>query len=318
MALTLSIALGAHADDTNTRGDTGRGSSSAADEAAGAATSEEGSSTLRGSADPTGATRGQPGQASDDSQAAADTEPAEGLALEDLSPEQVKELQRSLEERGQYSARIDGIVGPKTRAALRNYQQQQGLQGDGMFTRETADALGIDYGAFERQAVRGVEAEPKTGAVGSTMQAEQPQTWDLANLGSDQARQLQTKLQELGFYKGEIDGAIGPMTRTALQQYFRDQVQLAANGKISEVGLASLGMDSADIQRTRGVEEEGTPTTKSPSRGVMPPLPGEQEHEGAGSEAAPPPPSRTPVPSDREPVEEAPPTPAPRPDTSPY
>ena len=52
---------------------------------------------------------------------------------------------------------------------------------------------------------------------------------------------VQAVLQEMGYYKGEVDGLLGPLTREALTGYQADQ-GLAATAVIDEPTLDSLGM----------------------------------------------------------------------------
>jgi hypothetical protein len=52
---------------------------------------------------------------------------------------------------------------------------------------------------------------------------------------------VQAALQEMGYYKGEVDGLIGPLTREALTSYQADQ-GLVATAVIDEPTLDSLGM----------------------------------------------------------------------------
>jgi len=52
---------------------------------------------------------------------------------------------------------------------------------------------------------------------------------------------VQAELQEMGYYKGEVDGLLGPMTREALTAYQADQ-GLATTAAIDEPTLDSLGM----------------------------------------------------------------------------
>jgi len=52
---------------------------------------------------------------------------------------------------------------------------------------------------------------------------------------------VQTSLQEQGFYKGEIDGLMGPLTRAALAEYQQSQ-GLEATAAMDEPTLESLGM----------------------------------------------------------------------------
>ena len=54
---------------------------------------------------------------------------------------------------------------------------------------------------------------------------------------------VQTELQEMGYYTGEVDGLIGPLTRQALSAYQADQ-GLTQTAVIDEPTLASLNMES--------------------------------------------------------------------------
>ena len=52
---------------------------------------------------------------------------------------------------------------------------------------------------------------------------------------------VQAELQEMGYYKGEVDGLLGPLTREALTAYQTDE-GLAATAVIDEPTLDSLGL----------------------------------------------------------------------------
>ena len=58
-----------------------------------------------------------------------------------ISNTTVKQVQEDLKDKGYYDGSIDGILGPKTRDALRQYQKKENLAGDGRLTRETWDHL---------------------------------------------------------------------------------------------------------------------------------------------------------------------------------
>lgn len=82
------------------------------------------------------------------------------IDLASLDNEQVKLLQQQLQERGHYRGGVDGIVGPKTRAALtallaEQYSLEQRLVNQGQITAEIASSLGID--AQGRTPVSGVD-----------------------------------------------------------------------------------------------------------------------------------------------------------------
>ncbi|MCC6888187.1 MAG: peptidoglycan-binding protein [Hyphomicrobiales bacterium] len=60
----------------------------------------------------------------------------------DLSPDEIREVQRVLVERG-FRVQVDGVFGPGTRRALIQFQQRQGLQATGRIDSRTIAELGV-------------------------------------------------------------------------------------------------------------------------------------------------------------------------------
>lgn len=60
-----------------------------------------------------------------------------------LSRDQVIELQETLQQRGFDTGAVDGILGPATRKAIRNFQDQNGMIADGFPGRELLVKLGV-------------------------------------------------------------------------------------------------------------------------------------------------------------------------------
>jgi lipid-binding SYLF domain-containing protein len=59
------------------------------------------------------------------------------------SKKETMQAQESLQEKGYYRGSIDGIIGPMTRKALREYQKAENLPVTGQLDRETATKLGV-------------------------------------------------------------------------------------------------------------------------------------------------------------------------------
>ena len=55
----------------------------------------------------------------------------------------IKKVQETLRDKGYYTAPVDGIMGPQTRAAIRQYQQSENLPVTGHLDGETAGKLGV-------------------------------------------------------------------------------------------------------------------------------------------------------------------------------
>ena len=58
--------------------------------------------------------------------------------------EQVRAVQQALKDKGHDPGEIDGKMGPKTQAALRDYQSKEGLKATGRLDSETMAKLGVE------------------------------------------------------------------------------------------------------------------------------------------------------------------------------
>lgn len=54
----------------------------------------------------------------------------------------IKQVQQKFKEKGQ-DVESDGSMGPKTKKAVTEFQQKQGMQASGTLDEETAKALGV-------------------------------------------------------------------------------------------------------------------------------------------------------------------------------
>ena len=53
------------------------------------------------------------------------------------------DVQRRLARRGYYHGPVDGVIGPRTRSAIAGFQDDNGMQANGVMTREVISALGL-------------------------------------------------------------------------------------------------------------------------------------------------------------------------------
>lgn len=117
-----------------------------------------------------------------------------------------KKLQLVLTSLGYDLGRIDGIVGPKTTAALRDFQRDYELKATGRLDEETNQAL---CAAFCED------------------------TEELSPLA------VQLILDDAGYDVGGIDGIFGPKTKLALRNFQEDN-ELDTTGKVDEDTIAAL------------------------------------------------------------------------------
>jgi peptidoglycan hydrolase-like protein with peptidoglycan-binding domain len=62
------------------------------------------------------------------------------------SVQDVKAAQQALQDKGHNPGAIDGMMGPRTREALKSFQTASGLQTTGTLNEATAEKLGVDLG----------------------------------------------------------------------------------------------------------------------------------------------------------------------------
>ena len=70
-----------------------------------------------------------------------------------LDSKRVNELQKALNEKGYAVGRVDGVVGPQTTNAIREFQRKEGFSATGQPDQQTLKALGIEVGDQEFMGV---------------------------------------------------------------------------------------------------------------------------------------------------------------------
>ncbi|MGE5117099.1 MAG: peptidoglycan-binding domain-containing protein [Betaproteobacteria bacterium] len=63
-----------------------------------------------------------------------------------MSADTIRQAQQQLSDKGLYTGQVDGVMGPKTQAALKEFQQKQGMQASGKLDSSTLAALGVQAG----------------------------------------------------------------------------------------------------------------------------------------------------------------------------
>jgi peptidoglycan hydrolase-like protein with peptidoglycan-binding domain len=90
-----------------------------------------------------------------------------------VSKSEIRNIQQKLDQQGHHAGRQDGIIGPETTAALRDFQKQKGLQATGQIDQQTLRALGVStanqnspgYGSSNKDtSAQGANGQGQPGA----------------------------------------------------------------------------------------------------------------------------------------------------------
>lgn len=139
----------------------------------------------------------------------------------------VREVQTTLNQRHNARLGVDGKMGPRTQAAVREFQRSQRLEPTGQLNRQTLIALGL-----QRPDGSAAAPEPRYSAA--------------------VVRRVQETLANRGFKAGPADGRMHAATQQALRQFQKSE-NLEDTGRLNDRTLAALGIEpeSASAGATR-------------------------------------------------------------------
>lgn len=118
----------------------------------------------------------------------------------------IMEIQQVLRQLGHYFGTMDGRMSKDVRDAVKKFQASRGLPPTGIVDRSTFN--GLIHSAIVRD-----RPVPKT--VSKASKTDYQNSYDV--------RTIQSLLREAGFYKGKIDGKMGPRTVQAIKQFQRSR-----------------------------------------------------------------------------------------------
>ena len=152
---------------------------------------------------------------------------------------EVRKLQARLAELGYYSGGTDGIYGESTAAAVKAFQRNNGLSGDGQAGEQTQKKLYSSSAVYASSPV-------------TTANPDQIRSLSLGMAGND-VYALQARLIELRYMTGVADGVFGQETQEAL-------IAFQKNNNLTADGVAGY----TTIKKMSGSCKAATRVTPSP------------------------------------------------------
>ena len=137
-------------------------------------------------------------------------------SVDEMTPEMrrayIRGIQEELAAHSYDPGPADGLLGPMTHTAIRKYLRDAGLRVDGVASKELLDHL-----KFTQPRIT-AKPDPEPDPL---------------------VLQVQTRLQVLGYHRGELDGLMGGTTRESIRAY-RYDAGLPISGAVDGPLLASL------------------------------------------------------------------------------
>ena len=169
--------------------------------------------------------------------------PASGATMKlNSTGEPVGELQSMLKNLGYYNGEITKKYDTATKQAVVAFQKKNGLKADGLAGADTRSLLESGTGLP-------ADATPTPKPTAEPTPTKEP-TWEIpkstVKRGSEgkDARTVQTRLKELGYYQGSVDGKFGRASVNALKN-FQTNNDLTADGVAGKKTYAKLFNASA-------------------------------------------------------------------------
>ena len=175
------------------------------------------------------------------------------------SGSRVTELQTLLKQLGYDPKGVDGKFGVGTQRAVVKFQKANGLKADGLAGTKTLElirqkAAALGSGSTSGDASTGGSSNSSSGSSSSSGIAGLTRTLRKGYTGSD-ARTVQQRLQELGYYTGLVDGVYGNGSIAAVRAFQK------ANGLTAD-GLA--GTRTFQVMFSSSAVAAGSTSTPAP------------------------------------------------------
>ena len=147
-------------------------------------------------------------------------------------------VQQKLKELGFYSGSVDGVYGTGSIAAVKKFQQRNGLTADGLVgSRTYAALLSASSGSSSDSSSSGSSSGTSDSSSGSSGQTYAEGTLSYGSTGTE-VKKMQQALKALG-YNVSADGSYGALTQMAVTQ-FQKRNGLTADGVAGSATLKLL------------------------------------------------------------------------------
>ena len=159
--------------------------------------------------------------------------------LEPQKPDDlVRAVQDALKQVGYYSGPLDGIMGPRTHAAITVFEGKTGREETGEASWELLTVI-QNTDRFDLAPARLPETLPAAEPVSSSALPQLPAEQHAAPASDPLVAAIQKALARAAYGPVEVDGFIGPQTHDAIMRFQRDH-NLPITGDVSDALVIEL------------------------------------------------------------------------------
>jgi peptidoglycan hydrolase-like protein with peptidoglycan-binding domain len=169
-------------------------------------------------------------------------------------------VQKILIEKKLYTGEAIGKYNDETRAGIKNFQKDNGLNQTGTLNRATLEKFGVEL----TDAQKAIPVSPNSYASAdtkttnkTTSSSERKRT--IFRATADQVKEAQKMLKEKSMYSGEQSGKLDDATRDGLKKY-QDANGLKVTGTLNQVTLEKMGIELTDKQKADAASSTSTKT----------------------------------------------------------
>lgn len=154
------------------------------------------------------------------------------------SDDLVRAVQDALKQVGYYSGPLDGIMGPRTRAAITVFEGRTGREETGDASWELLTAI-QNTDRSDLAPARLPEKLPAPDSASASAQPQPLETQQTAPVSDPLVAAIQKALARAAYGPVEADGVIGPQTSDAIMRFQRDH-NLPVTGEVSDALVIEL------------------------------------------------------------------------------
>jgi len=188
----------------------------------------------------------------------------------ELTPDEIETYQTDLDAVGCWAGPVDGILGPRTEAALREFQEAEGIPVTGLFGGESQGAL-----IAAAQAGTAVCGDPDAAETASV---------PVEDAAVHELEVWQHDLNLVGCWAGPEDGRLGPQTEAAIRN-FQTAAGLPVTGELDATTESLLAEGAAEGGQVCHAATAPTPDAPDDGGGAVAPSTTDPADDGGGAVA---------------------------------